>query len=86
VEQAPESWIGIFVDGVDADFVAVEGELLEFGDGFFQRGERSHEFAVGRGVEEFGGALGGDGQSKGVKIFAVLDELIDVVDDVFGEW
>ena len=50
-----------------------------------QFGERGHESAVGRGVEKFVGAFGGDGKREGVKVGAVLDVLIDVVDDVFGK-
>ena len=33
VEEAPEAGVGIFLDGVDADFAAIEGKLLETSDG-----------------------------------------------------
>ena len=85
VEEFPEKRVGLAFDGVDADIVAVEGEAFEAGDGVAERGERRHGEAVGRGVEIFGGALGGNGESERVKFLAVLDELIDVFDDVFGE-
>ena len=85
MKELPEKWIGVLFDGVNANAVAVEGEALETGDGSFQRGDGGHETAVGRRVEIVGGALGRDGKSEGVKTFAMLDELIDVFDDVFGE-
>ena len=47
--------------------------------------ERGHEAAVRRGVEKFVGAFGGYGQRERMKVGAVLDVLIDVVDDVFGK-
>ena len=84
-EQLPEERIGLLFDGVHADGGAVEGETLEAGDGIFQIAERSHEAAVGAAIEKFVGAFGGHGKRERMKLFAVLDELIDVVEHVFVE-
>ena len=85
VEEFPEERIGFAVDGVNTNYIAIEGEAFEAGDGIFECGERGHGEAIGRGVEIFGGALGGHGESKGVEFLAVLDELIDIFDHIFGE-
>ena len=39
VEQAPETWVRVFVDGVDAHFAAVEGELFKARNLILQRAE-----------------------------------------------
>ena len=70
---------------MDTNGIAIEGETLETRDGTRQRGERRHGETVGRSVEKFGSAFGGNGKSEGMKFLAVLDELVDVFDDVFGE-
>ena len=85
VKELPEQRISMLFDGVDADAIAVEGKSLEAGDRGFQRGNGGHKAAVGGGTEVIGGALGGDGKSEGMETFAMLDELIDVFDDVFGK-
>src|SRR5215469_13075002 len=85
VEELPEQRVGFAFDGVDADGASVEGEALDTGDRADKRGERGHREAVGRGVEKFGGTLGGDGQSERMELLAVFDELVDIFDDVFGE-
>jgi len=85
VEELPEERVGAAFDGVDANGVAIKSETLETRDGARERGERRHSETVGRSVEKFGGAFGGNGKSEGMKFLAVLDELVDVFDDVFGE-
>jgi hypothetical protein len=60
VKEAPEAGVGVFFDRVDADFAAVEGELFEAGNLIPECAEGGQEAAVGRAIEEFGGALGGD--------------------------
>jgi hypothetical protein len=85
VEKLPEEGIGVSFDGVDTDGVAIEGEAFETRDGTSECGERRHGEAVGGGVEELGGAFGGNGQGEGMKFLAMLDELIDVFNDVFGK-
>jgi len=85
VEQAPEAGIGFAVDGVNANGVAVEGEAFETGEGIFEGAERGHEAAIGAAIEIFGGAFGGDGKREGMELFAVLDVLIHIFHDIFGE-
>ena len=85
VEQPPEAGIGFAFDGVNADGVAVEGKAFEAGEGLFEGAERRHETAVGATIEIFGGAFGGDGKREGMEFFAVLDVLIHIFHDIFGE-
>ncbi len=85
MEQAPEAGIGFAVDGVNADGVAVESETFEAGERLFEGAERGHETAVGATIEIFGGSFGGDGEREGMELFAVLDVLIHIFHDIFGE-
>jgi len=70
---------------VDADGVTVEGETFEASDRIFEAGERSHEAAVGAAVKIICGAFGGNGKCEGMEFFAVLDVLIHIFHDIFGE-
>ena len=85
VEKFPEERVGVAFDGVNADGIAVKGEALEAGNRLPESSERGHGEAIRRGVEEFVSAFGGNGKGKGMKFLAMLDELIDVFDHVFGE-
>ncbi len=85
MQQAPEERIGFLFDGMDTNGFTVEGEAFETCDGVRERGERSHEAAVRRGVEILGGTFGGNGKSEGMKLFAVFDVLVHVFDDVLGK-
>ena len=85
VEQTPEERVELFFDGVDADSGAVEGELFESSDGIFQVAEGGHETAIGTAIEIFVSAFGRNRKREGMKLLAVLDELVDVVEHVFVE-
>lgn len=85
VEEFPEERVGLAFDSVNADGVAMEGEALESRDGLDEGSERGHGEAVCRGIEILGGAFGGNGKSEGMELLAMLDELVDVFDDIFGK-
>ena len=61
MKELPEERFGVAFDSVDANGASMEGEALETSDGASKRGERRHGEAVGRGVEEFRSAFGGNG-------------------------
>src|SRR6266404_4070500 len=85
VKQLPEKRIGLFFDSVNADSRAVEGEPFETRDGIFQIAQRGHKPAIGATIEKFVGAFSGNGKREGMKLLAMLDELIDVVEHVLVE-
>jgi len=70
---------------VNANGVAVEGEAFESSEGILEAAERGHEAAVGAAIEILGGAFGGDGKREGMELFAMLDVLIHIFHDIFGE-
>ena len=85
VKQLPEKRIGLFFDSVNADSRAIEGEAFETRDGIFQIAQRSHKPAIGAAIEKFVGSFSGNGKREGMKLLAMLDELIDVVEHVLVE-
>jgi hypothetical protein len=85
VEEPPETRVGFLFDGMDAKGIAVEGKTFETGEGIFERTERSHEAAIGTAIEILGGAFGRDRKREGMELFAVLDVLIHIFHDIFGE-
>ena len=85
VEEFPEERIGLLIDGVNTHFIAVKSEAFETGDRFCERSERGHGQAIGGGIEILRSEFSGYGKSEWVKTLAMLDELIDVFNHVFGE-
>src|SRR5260370_41071561 len=85
MEQAPEARIGLTLDDVHAHEAVFEGEARESGQAALQNDEGSHKAAVGRAVEEASGWFGRHGQTERVKVFAVLDVVLPVFDQILGK-
>ena len=70
---------------MDTHGIAVKSKTVETGDGIFQRTERSHKAAVGPAIKILGSAFGGDRKREGMELFAMLDVLIHIFQDIFRE-